>query len=94
MSTLQVEQIKRLLSTFGRDVTDGVSVLQDLLFYLLEYGRGHGDLTKELVKDQIEFNFEEFEQYIDGLVFFKDQLRSIIDGVVYEDSGITEVHAD
>lgn len=94
MSEVQLAQLKGYVSAFGRDIQDSIGVLEDLIYYLTEYDSRRGELTKELITDQIEFNFEEFEEYIDGFVFFKDQLRKIIDGVINEDSRNSEIHAD
>lgn len=94
MSALQVEKLYNLLRVFGNDVTDCIQHLNELVYYLEEYNESRGELTKELIREQIDFNFEEIEEYIGGFITFKDWLREIIDGVIDEDSGNAKIHSN
>lgn len=93
MSEVQIERFKGFLSEYHQDMLESISLLEKLVYYLNEYASNCGESTKDLT-NQIEFNFEEFEQCVDNVVFFKDQFRKIILEVLNEDSGNTEIHSD
>ena len=94
MSALQVKNIYNLIRVFYNDITDCIQYLSELVDYLEEYNEAHGELTKELIREQIDFNFEEIEEYIGGFITFKDWLREIIDGGLDEDSRNAEIYVD
>lgn len=94
MSTLQITHLSGLIRTFKNDLLWCIPHLDEILYYLEEYRNDHGDLTKELIRDQIDFNLEEIEDYVDGCVLFRDWLREIIDGVLDEDSRNAEIYVD